>query len=65
MKDTQLEKFNEFDEPGYGLQVQQFLKNGGQIKSVPEGHMAASDSKKDKHFAKHAIFGIFKSDKNL
>ena len=65
MEDTQLEEFNEFDEPVYDLQVQQFLKNGGQIKNVPAGHMAASDIKKDKHFAKYAIFGIFKSDKDL
>lgn len=47
------------------LQVQQYLKNGGQIKSVPEGDMATNNVKKDKHFAKHRIFSIFKSDKDL
>ena len=47
------------------LEVQQYLKNGGQIQNVPEGHMAATDVKRDKHFAKHRIFGIFKSDKDL
>ena len=47
------------------LQVQQYLKNGGQIKNVPEGHMAAKDIKKDKRLAMHRIFGIFKSDKDL
>ena len=47
------------------LQVQQYLKNGGQIKSVPNGDMAANDDKKDKHFAKYKIFDIFKSAKDL
>ena len=47
------------------LEIQQYLKNGGQIQNIPEGHMAANDVKKDKHFAKNRIFGIFKSDKDL
>ena len=41
------------------LEIESYLKDGGEITRVPSGLMQASDSKKDKYLAKQRIFTIF------